>query len=130
MDTETGEVRVVRYVAVDDCGNVLNPMLVEGQVRGGIAQGVRQALFEEVTYTADGQLEATSLLSYLVPSPADLPSFDLDRTVTPTTINPLGAKGVAEAGTIPAPAAIMNAVDMPASPYRVWSAIRAATERG
>jgi carbon-monoxide dehydrogenase large subunit len=142
VDTETGQVRVLRYVAVDDCGNVLNPMLVEGQVRGGIAQGVGQALFEEVTYTADGQPEATSLLSYLVPSPADLPSFELDRTVTPTTINPLGAKGVAEAGTIAAPAAIMNAVvdalvplgvldmDMPASPQRVWAAIRAAKEPG
>jgi carbon-monoxide dehydrogenase large subunit len=113
-------------------------VLVEGQVRGGIAQGIGQALFEEVTYTPDGQPEATSLLSYLVPSPPDLPSIDLDRTVTPTTINPLGAKGVAEAGAIAAPAAIMNAVvdalvplgiddvDMPASPQRVWAAIRAA----
>jgi len=102
---------------------------------------VGQALFEEVTYTADGQPEATSLLSYLVPSPADFPNFDLDRTVTPTTINPLGAKGVAEAGAIAAPAAIMNAVidalaplgvddvDMPASPERVWTAIRAAKKR-
>jgi carbon-monoxide dehydrogenase large subunit len=141
VDPETGRVRVVGYVAVDDCGNVLNPALVQGQVRGGIAQGMGQALFEEVTYTPDGQPEATSLLSYLVPSAADLPSFDLDRTVTPTTINPLGAKGVAEAGAIAAPAAIMNAVvdalvplgvedvDMPASPERVWAAIRAAKGR-
>ncbi len=141
VDTETGEVRVVRYVAVDDCGNVLNPVLVEGQVSGGIAQGLGQALFEEVTYTADGQPEATSLLSYLVPSAAELPGFELDRTVTPTTINPLGAKGVAEAGTIAAPAAILNAVvdalapfgvddiDMPATPQRVWAAIRAAGDR-
>ncbi|HEV8421437.1 MAG TPA: molybdopterin cofactor-binding domain-containing protein, partial [Actinomycetota bacterium] len=138
VDLETGEVRVVRYVAVDDCGHVLNPMLVEGQVRGGIAQGIGQALFEEVTYTPDGQPEATSLMSYLVPSAPDLPAFDLDRTVTPTPINPLGAKGVGEAGTIAAPAAIMNAVvdalaplgvhdvEMPASPERVWAAILAA----
>ena len=137
-DPETGEVRVLRYVAVDDCGNVLNPMLVEGQVGGGIAQGVAQALFEEVTYTPDGQPQATSFLSYLVPSAGDLPGFELDRTVTPTTINPLGAKGVAEAGTIAAPAAIMNAVvdalaplgvddvDMPATPERVWAAVRRA----
>jgi aerobic carbon-monoxide dehydrogenase large subunit len=142
VDTETGEVRIVSYVAVDDCGNVLNPLLVEGQVRGGIAQGVGQALFEEVTYSPDGQPEATSLLSYLVPSAADVPTFELDRTTTPTTVNPLGAKGVAEAGAIAAPAAIMNAVvdalaplgvddvDMPASPERVWAAIRAAKERG
>jgi carbon-monoxide dehydrogenase large subunit len=141
VDTATGEVRVVRYVAVDDCGNVLNPVLVEGQVRGGIAQGLGQALFEEVTYTSDGQPLATSLLFYLVPSAADLPSFELDRTVTPTTINPLGAKGVGEAGTIAAPAAIMNAVvdalgplgvddvDMPATPQRVWAAVRAARAR-
>jgi carbon-monoxide dehydrogenase large subunit len=140
VDMDTGEVRVKRYVAVDDCGNVLNPALVEGQIRGGIAQGVGQALFEEVTYTPDGQPEATSLLSYLVPSAADLPSFELDRTVTPTTVNPLGAKGIAEAGTIAAPAAIMNAVvdalaplgvddvDMPASPQRVWAAVRAAAD--
>jgi carbon-monoxide dehydrogenase large subunit len=141
VDTETGQVRVVAYTAVDDCGNVLNPMLVEGQVTGGLAQGVGQALFEEVTYTDEGQPEATSLLSYLVPSAADLPSFQLDRTVTPTEINPLGAKGVAESGAIAAPAAVMNAVvdalvtlgvddvDMPASPERVWAAVRAARGR-
>jgi carbon-monoxide dehydrogenase large subunit len=140
VDTETGQVRVVRYVAVDDCGNVLNPMLVEGQVRGGIAQGVGAALLEEVSYTGEGQPEATSLLAYLVPSAAELPGFLLDRTVTPTTINPLGAKGVAEAGTIAAPAAVMNAVvdalaslgvddlDMPATPERVWSALGSARD--
>jgi len=141
VDTETGSVQVVRYVAVDDCGNVLNPALVEGQVRGGIAQGIAQALFEEVVYTPDGQPESTSLMSYLVPSAADLPGFELDRTVTPSLINPLGAKGVGEAGTIAAPAAVMNAVvdalvplgvdevDMPASPQRVWAAIRATADR-
>jgi carbon-monoxide dehydrogenase large subunit len=140
VDIETGQVRIMSYAAVDDCGNVLNPMLVEGQVMGGLAQGVGQALFEEVTYTDDGQPEATSLLSYLVPSAPDLPSFTLGRTVTPTEINPLGAKGVAESGAIAAPAAVMNAVvdalaglgvddlDLPASPERVWTAIRTARD--
>jgi carbon-monoxide dehydrogenase large subunit len=138
VDVETGLAKLVRYVAVDDCGNAVNPMLVEGQVHGGIAQGVGQALMEEVTYTPDGSPESASFLNYLIPSAPELPAFDLDRLVTPSPVNPLGAKGVAESGTIAAPAAVMNAVmdalaplgvqdvDMPASPERVWAAIRLA----
>jgi carbon-monoxide dehydrogenase large subunit len=138
LEPETGSVELLRYVAVDDCGNVINPLVVEGQIQGGIAQGVGQALFEEVRYTPDGQLETASFLNYLVTSAAELPSFETDRTVTPSPVNPLGAKGVAEGGAIAAPAAVMNGVvdalaplgvddvDMPATPERVWAAIRAA----
>ena len=136
VDAETGRVGLVKYVAVDDCGNVINPILLEGQIHGGVAQGVGEALFEEVRYTPEGQLETASFLNYLVPSPADLPPIEVARTTTPTVVNPLGAKGIAEAGTIAAPPAVMNAVvdalapfgvqdvDMPATPERVWAALR------
>jgi carbon-monoxide dehydrogenase large subunit len=135
VDTETGRVALLRYVAVDDCGRVLNPLLVDAQIRGGIAQGVGQALLEEAVYAKDGRLVTDSLLSYTLPSAADLPSFTLGRTVTPSPVNPLGAKGTGEAGAIAAPAAVMNAVldavgprgvdhlDMPATPATVWRAL-------
>jgi len=135
VDTETGRVGLVRYVAVDDCGRVLNPLLVDAQIRGGIAQGVGQALLEEAVYAEDGRLVSDSLLSYTLPTAADLPSFTLGRTVTPSPVNPLGAKGTGEAGAIAAPAAVMNAVldavaprgvdhlDMPATPETVWRAL-------
>ena len=138
IDTETGDVRLLRYVAVDDVGKVVNPMIVEGQVHGGIAQGVAQALFEEAVYDEDGSLLTPSLAQYLVPSAAELPAFELDRTETPSPTNPLGVKGVGETGAIAAPAAVMNAVmdglapfgvrdiDMPATPERVWRAIQEA----
>jgi len=138
VDTETGDVQLVRYVAVDDVGKVVNPMIVDGQIHGGIAQGVAQALFEEAVYDDDGQLLTSSLTSYLVPSAAELPSFELDRTETPSPTNPLGVKGVGETGAIASPAAVMNAVadalapfgvtdiDMPASPERVWRALEEA----
>jgi carbon-monoxide dehydrogenase large subunit len=135
VDTETGEIQVVRYTAVDDCGQVINPTIVEGQVHGGIVQGIGQALFEEASYTADGQLETASFMNYLIPSATELPALDVDRTVTSSPLNPLGAKGVGEAGAIAAPPAVMNAIhdairvdeiDMPASPERVWRAIRDA----
>jgi aerobic carbon-monoxide dehydrogenase large subunit len=138
VDTETGDVRLVRYVAVDDVGKVINPMIVDGQIHGGVAQGVAQALFEEAVYDEDGNLLSSSLTSYLVPSAAELPSFELDRTETPSPTNPLGVKGVGETGTIAAPAAVMNAVadalasygvtdiDMPATPERVWRALEEA----
>lgn len=139
IDMESGEVRVIRYIAVDDCGNVVNPLIVDGQVHGGVAQGIGQALFEEVPYSSEGQPETGSFLNYLIPSATELPTFELDRTVTPTPLNPFGAKGVGEAGTIGAPPAVMNAVhdalqtndeiDMPASPERVWRAIRSARGR-
>ena len=138
VDTETGDVQLVRYVAVDDVGKVVNPMIVDGQIHGGIAQGVAQALFEEAVYDDDGQLLTSSMTSYLVPSAVELPNFELDRTETPSPTNPLGVKGVGETGAIASPAAVMNAVadalapfgvtdiDMPASPERVWRALEEA----
>jgi carbon-monoxide dehydrogenase large subunit len=135
VDIETGESEVVRYVAVDDCGRVINPMIVEGQVHGGIAQGIGQALLEEAIYSSDGQLESASFMNYLIPSATELPNFELDRTVTLSPLNPLGVKGIGEVGAIAAPPAVMNAIhdalevgeiDMPATPERILRAIRAA----
>ena len=139
VDTETCDVKLDRYVAVDDVGNVINPMIVDGQVHGGIVQGVAQALWEEAVYDDDGNLLTGSLLNYLVPSAAELPSFEVDRTVTPSPTNPLGVKGVGETGTIASTPAVVNAVldalepfgvtdiDMPTSPERVWRAIEEAS---
>ncbi len=139
VDAETGQVTIDRYVAVDDCGTVVNPMIVDGQIQGGIAQGIAQALFEEVVYDPDsGQLRTGTLLDYLVPTMSELPVPELSRTVTPSPINALGVKGVGEAGTIAASAAVINAVsdalqpfgirhvDMPASPDRLWRLIQEA----
>jgi carbon-monoxide dehydrogenase large subunit len=135
IDTETGNADLVRYVAIDDVGVVINPMIVDGQVHGGITQGVAQALFEEAVYDDDGNLANGSLTNYLVPSAAELPSYELDRTETPSPTNPLGVKGVGETGAIASTPAVINAVidalspygvtdiDMPASPERVWNAI-------
>jgi carbon-monoxide dehydrogenase large subunit len=136
IDTETGNVDLVRYVAVDEVGNVINPTIVDGQVHGGIAQGVAAALFEEAVYDEDANLVTGSMVNYLVPSAAELPNFELDRTVAASPTNPMGVKGVGETGTIASPAAVMNAVvdalspygitdiDMPATPERVWRAIQ------
>ena len=138
VDTETGLVRLLRHLAVDDSGRILNPMLAEGQVHGGIAQGIAQALFEEVGYDADGNCLHGNLSSYAMPAAADLPAFETRRTQTPTPLNPLGAKGIGESGTIGATPAVQNAVvdalahlgvthvDMPLTPERVWRAIVAA----
>ncbi|HET9249324.1 MAG TPA: molybdopterin cofactor-binding domain-containing protein, partial [Actinomycetota bacterium] len=138
VDTETGATEFLRYVAVDDCGVVINPMIVEGQVHGGLAHGIAEALFEEVRYDGSGNLITGTLTEYLMPSAAELPSFELDRTVTPSPTNPLGVKGIGEAGTIAAPPAVVNAivdavshlgvtdVGKPATPERVWRAIRDA----
>ena len=132
VDAETGAVRIVRYVAVDDCGTRINPMVVDGQLHGGIAQGIGQALFEEAVYDDTGQLRTGSLVDYLVPTAADLPNFELEATVTPSPVNPLGTKGIGEAGTIASSPAVMNAIvdalapfdvkdiAMPASPQKVW----------
>jgi carbon-monoxide dehydrogenase large subunit len=136
VDAETGEVRLVRYVAVDDCGNVINPMIVEGQVHGGIAQGVGQALWEGAVYDDSGQLLTGEMLDYALPRAHNLPSFETDRTVTPSPHNPLGVKGIGEAGAIASPAAVVNAVvdalkpfgvrhlDMPLTSEKVWRAIQ------
>ncbi len=138
VDTETGQVKIRSYVAVDDVGVAVNPLIVEGQVHGGLAQGIAQALYEEAVYDADGNLLTTTLADYLVPSAADLPTFTTDRTETPATSNPLGVKGVGEAGTIASTPAVVNAVvdalrpfgvqdvAMPCTPQRVWRAINAA----
>ncbi|HEX9041899.1 MAG TPA: xanthine dehydrogenase family protein molybdopterin-binding subunit [Trebonia sp.] len=138
VDTETGQVRIRSYVAVDDVGVVVNPLIVEGQVHGGIAQGVAQALYEEAAYDSSGNLVTASLADYLIPSAADLPSFTTARTTTPSTLNPLGVKGVGEAGTIASTPAVVNAivdalrpfgvadVPMPCTPERVWRAIQEA----
>ncbi|MGZ4154486.1 MAG: xanthine dehydrogenase family protein molybdopterin-binding subunit, partial [Actinomycetota bacterium] len=136
VDTETGAVTLLRMIAVDDCGRILNPMLAQGQVHGGLAQGIAQALFEAVEYDELGTPLTTTLSTYLVPSAAELPSYETSHTETPTPLNPLGAKGIGEAGTVGSTPAVQNAVvdalahlgvrhvDMPATPERVWRAIR------
>jgi aerobic carbon-monoxide dehydrogenase large subunit len=136
VDRETGEVQLLRYVAVDDCGRVINPMLVEGQVHGGIAQGVGQALYEQVVYDESGQCLSGTLMDYAVPKAGQLPHYDCSRTETPTDVNPMGVKGVGEAGTIGATPAVVNAVldalapygvvnlDMPLKPEKIWKVIR------
>jgi carbon-monoxide dehydrogenase large subunit len=138
VDTETGSVDLRRYVAVDDVGTVINPMIVDGQVQGGIAQGVAQALFEEAVYDTDGNLVTGSMVNYIVPTAAELVDFEVERTETPSPTNPMGVKGVGETGTIASPAAVMNAVvdalaphgitdiDMPAKPEHVWRALEEA----
>ena len=143
VDTETGRTEILKYVAVDDCGNVINPMIVDGQVHGGVAQGIAEALYEEAVYDDSGNLMSSSMTQYLVPTAVEIPSPVLDRTVTPSTTNSLGVKGIGEAGTIASPPAVVNAVidavshlgvthiEKPASPERVWRAIRDARgERG
>ncbi|MBN9101260.1 MAG: molybdopterin-dependent oxidoreductase [Pseudonocardia sp.] len=138
IDRGTGRVDVQRYVAVDDCGVVINPLTAKGQIHGGIAQGIAQALLEEVTYDADGQPTAGTLVGYTVPSAMDLPPYETDHLVTPTSFNPLGAKGLGESGATGAPQAVVNSVidalshlgirtiDMPCTPQKVWRAIQSA----
>ena len=140
VDEETGNVELVDYAAVDDCGHQVNPMIVEGQLHGGIVQGAAQALWEEAVYDEDGNLRNPSLIEYLVPSAAEVPNFKLDNTVTPSPTNPLGVKGIGEAGTIAATPTVINAIVdalsplgvtdmvMPAKPETVWSTIQQAKE--
>ena len=132
IDPDTGATKILRYVAVDDCGTRINPMIVDGQLHGGIAQGIGQALYEEAAYDESGQLRTASLTDYLIPAAPDLPSFELDATVTPSPVNPLGSKGIGEAGTIASSAAVVNAIvdalapfgvkdiNMPATPEKIW----------
>jgi len=138
VDTDTGLVRIVKYVAVDDCGNIVNPMIAEGMIHGGLAQGIAEGLYEEATYDEDGNLTSGNMGAYRIPSAAELPSFVTDHVVTPSTSNPGGWKGVGEAGTIGSPPAVVNAVvdalaplgvtnvGMPVSPERVWRTIQEA----
>ncbi len=136
VDKETGQVKILRYVAVDDVGKVINPMIVDGQVHGGVAQGIAQALYEGAVYDENGQLLSGSLLDYAVPTAAMLPHYEHARTETPSPINPLGVKGAGETGTIAATPAVVNAVvdalapfgvkhlDMPLTPEKVWNAMQ------
>jgi len=151
VDPETGKVSIVRWIAVDDCGPAINPMLIEGQVHGGAVHAIGQALYEQVVYDENGQLVTGTFVDYAMPTAAEIPSFETDRTETPSPTNSLGVKGVGEAATIAASPAIVNAVidalkplgvtyiDMPLTPMRVWQAIEqargvgggpAATEQG
>jgi carbon-monoxide dehydrogenase large subunit len=141
VDPETGTVRILRYAAVDDCGTMINPMVVEGQVHGGIAHGIGNALLEEVVYDAAGQLVTGTLMDYALPRASDVPYLDVHHVVTPSPLNPLGVKGAGEGGTLPAPAAIANAVadalgglgvevtEMPLSRERLWKRVQAARTR-
>jgi carbon-monoxide dehydrogenase large subunit len=142
IDEETGAVRVVRHTVVDDVGRMVNPMLVKGQIHGGVVQGLGQGLYEELTYDATtGQLLAGSFMDYAMPRADDMPHFDVDSHEVPTAVNPLGAKGVGEAGTVGALPALLNAVndalsplgvrhlDMPVTSERVWRAIQDAKAR-
>jgi carbon-monoxide dehydrogenase large subunit len=138
VDTATGKVTLNRMITVDDAGTVVNPLLAEGQRHGGIAQGAAQAFLEEVVYDPDGNLLTATFADYPFLSATEVPSFELADMATPTTYNPLGAKGIGEAGTIGATPAVQSAVvdavshlgvrhiDMPTSPQRVWRALRAA----
>jgi aerobic carbon-monoxide dehydrogenase large subunit len=135
VDADTGKVDVLRYVAVDDCGRAINPKLIEGQVHGGVAHGLAQALFEQLVYDEEGQLVTGSFVDYALPTSSDLPSFETDRQETPSPVNSLGVKGVGEAGTIASSPTVVNAVvdalrplgveflNMPLTPMRVWQAI-------
>jgi carbon-monoxide dehydrogenase large subunit len=141
VDAETGKIDIVRYVAVDDCGPAINPTLIDGQIHGGIVHAIGQALFERIHYDDAGQLVTGTFVDYALPSAADVPSFETDRTETPSPVNSLGVKGIGEAGTIAATPAVLNAVvdalrplgvtylDMPLSPQAVWSEIERARGR-
>jgi carbon-monoxide dehydrogenase large subunit len=141
VNPDTGESKILRYVAVDDIGEVVNPMIVDGLLHGGIAQGIGQAMQERAVYSDDGQLLSGSMLDYAVPTAEDMPMFETDRTVTPSPVNDLGAKGVGEAGTIAATPAIVNAavdalkhlgirhIDMPLQSEKMWRIIRDAREK-
>ncbi len=139
IDKGTGEVKIRRFVAVDDCGNIINPMIVEGQIHGGLTMGLAPALYEEITYDEDGNIRGGSFMDYLLPTAMETPKWETDKTTTPSPHHPLGAKGVGESATVGAPAAIANAVvdalwhlgvrhiDIPITPWKVWKVLR---ERG
>jgi carbon-monoxide dehydrogenase large subunit len=142
VDANTGKVEIVRWVAVDDCGPAVNPLLIDGQVHGGVTHGIGQALYEQVVYDDRGQLVTGTFMDYALPTAAEIPSFELDRTETPSPSNSLGVKGIGEAGTIASTPAIVNAVvdalrhegvtylDMPLTPLRIWEALNEARGHG
>ena len=141
VDSDTGSVDLRRVIAVDDAGTIINPMIADGQVHGGVAAGIAQALFEEYAFDADGNPENANFVTYCIPGPPEFPMFERVQIETPTPINPLGAKGIGESGTIGATPAALNAVidavshlgvrhiDMPANGERVWRAIQDARAR-
>jgi len=136
VDRDTGDIQIKRYVAVDDCGNIVNPLIVAGQIHGGVAQGLGQAIYEQAVYDDDGQLISGEFTDYTVPKAAMVPNIETEHTVTPSPVNPLGVKGVGEAGTIGASPALVNSVvdalsplgvrhiDMPMTPERIWNLIQ------
>ena len=136
MDQETFGVKILRYVGVHDCGQIINPMIVEGQIHGGIAQGLGQALFEQVTYDQDGQPLSGTLMDYAIPRAVDIPDLILDTVDTISPTNPLGAKGIGSVSTVPSPAAIANAImdaiaptgvrhiDTPYTKEKLWRSVR------
>lgn len=138
VDTETGKVTIPKYVAVDDCGPVVNPAIVDGQLHGGIAQGIAQALYEEAVYDEDGNLHTSTMVDYMIPGAPEMPNFILDQTETPSPTNPMGVKGIGESGAIGSSPAVINAVidalshegvthiDMPATPWKVWQTLEEA----
>ena len=142
VDPETGEVKILRYIAVDDCGPQINPMIVDGQVHGGVIQGLGEALQEMVVYDEDGQLLTGTMMDYAVPKASQMPKVETAHTVTPSPVNPLGVKGVGETGTIASVPTLVNAVcdalaplgvshiDKPLTPARVWAAIQEARRGG
>jgi aerobic carbon-monoxide dehydrogenase large subunit len=141
IDTETGEVKLRKITAVDDCGRIISPTLVEGQVHGGLAQGIGQALFEGVQWDENGQMMTGSFMDYAMPIASELGEFQLDHTETPSPVNPLGAKGVGEAGTIGSTPAVMNAVvdalahlgvrdvEMPVTSEKIWQILHGGNGR-
>jgi carbon-monoxide dehydrogenase large subunit len=138
IDPETGVTKIDRWTAVDDFGNVINPMIVEGQVHGGVAQGIGQAMLENTVYDRSGQLLTASFMDYCMPRASDLPSIEVKMTPTPCPSNPLGVKGCGEAGAIAAPVALINAITnalgheniaMPATPQAVWRAVRSSPQK-
>ena len=141
MDPETGTVEIIRYIVVHDFGVVLNPLLLEGQIHGGVAQGLGQAVFEQTHYDSEGQFKSGSFLDYNIPRAGDLPMIEFISNPTPCPANPLGFKGCGEAGAAGAPPAVVNAVvdalkdyginhiDMPLTPEKIWTAIRTATHQ-
>jgi carbon-monoxide dehydrogenase large subunit len=142
VDAETGRVDVIRYCSVDDCGPAINPRLIDGQIHGGITHAIGQALYERIAYDDNGQLLTGTFVEYALPSAADVPSYETDRTETPSPVNSLGVKGVGEAGTIAASPAVTNAVidalrplgvtylDMPLAPQLIWARIQEARNGG
>jgi carbon-monoxide dehydrogenase large subunit len=142
VDRDTGQIEILRYVAVDDCGKVINPLMADGQIHGGIAQGLGQALLGQVIYDEDGQLLTGSLMDYALPKARHVPWIESDRTETPSPSNPLGVKGIGESGTIGSTPAIVNAVvdalspfgvrhvDRPLTPHKIWRIIAGGRSDG